>query len=192
MQQLMFTPTTIAGLILISPMYAPDDRGYMSKVFEKQIFSDNGIELAPYEELTSCSHKGVLRGLHFQTKHSQNKLVRVLYGTVYDVAVDLRKDSPTFGQWEGFYLSATNRQMLYIPKGFAHGFLSLEEGTCMNYICGAKYCPGFEDGILWNDEYLNIAWPIERVEQIQISQRDQQFQTFKQFMEQYQTCNGGC
>lgn len=184
MQRLTFIPTTITDLTLISPMIAPDDRGYMSKVFEKQVFIENGINLNPYEELTSCSHKGVLRGLHYQTKYSQDKLVRVLYGMIFDVAVDLRKDSPTFGQWEGFYLSAENRQMLYIPKGFAHGFLALEEGSCINYICGEKYCPGFENGILWNDEFLNISWPLERVEQLRISLRDQQFGSFKQLLDQ--------
>ena len=110
-----FTSTGIFGLTLIQPFCAPDDRGYLSKPFEKSIFEEHGIFLSPWEELRSYSHKGVLRGLHFQRRHSQDKLVQVLRGAVYDVAVDLRENSPTFGKWEGFELTAENRKMLYIP-----------------------------------------------------------------------------
>jgi len=177
-----FQATTIPGLTLIKPFQVSDARGYLSKSFEKSIFAANGIELSPWEELCSCSQKGVLRGLHFQNRNSQDKLVRVLYGMVYDVAVDLRKDSETFGKWEGFCLSAENRQMIYIPKGFAHGFFVLQEGSVLHYLCGGRYDPDSEDGILWNDPNLGIAWPLEPKQMPVLSQRDQNFQTFAQFL----------
>ena len=117
MSQFDFQATAIPGLTLITPFLAPDARGYLSKPFEKSVFAAHGIDLSPWEELRSCSRKGVLRGLHFQREHSQDKLVQALHGAVYDVAVDLRKGSETFGRWEGFFLSAENKRMLYIPKG---------------------------------------------------------------------------
>lgn len=175
MQQFSFSTTSIAQLMLIHPFLASDNRGYLSKSFERGIFEEHGIYLTPYEELTSCSRKGVLRGLHFQRKHSQDKLIRVLSGVVYDVAVDLRRDSSTFGQWQGFTLSAENQNMLYIPKGFAHGFLALEEETVLNYLCGEQYDPTTEDGIIWNDPALSISWPTHQVDQLFISERDQTF-----------------
>lgn len=185
MQSLSFLSTSILNLTRISPMVAPDGRGHMTKVFEKEIFQQNGIVLSPFEELTSYSHKGVLRGLHFQREYSQDKLVRILHGAVYDVAVDLRKDSPTFGQWEGFHLSAENRQMLYIPKGFAHGFLALEEGTLFSYLCGDRYDPDSDGGIVWNDPELNVQWPLGQVDRVIISEKDQRLPTFAQFRTQY-------
>lgn len=185
MQKFCFEATNILDLVLIHPFLAPDTRGYLLKSFEKEIFAQHKIDLEPFEELNSCSHKGVLRGLHFQRKYSQDKLVRVLHGAVYDVAVDLRADSPTFGKWEGFYLSAENRQMLYIPKGFAHGFLALEEDTLFSYLCGDRYDPATDGGILWNDPELNIQWPLEQVEQVIISEKDQALPTFSQFRTEY-------
>lgn len=181
MQKLFFETTNILNLVLIRPFLAPDNRGYLSKSFEKEIFAQHKIYLDPFEELNSYSHKGVLRGLHFQRKYSQDKLVRVLNGAVYDVAVDLREGSATFGQWQGFYLSAENRQMLYIPKGFAHGFLALEEGTLFSYLCGDRYDPDSDGGILWNDPDLNVQWPLEQVEKVIVSEKDQALPTFSQF-----------
>ena len=185
MQKLSFNKTKIHNLILVTPYLVPDQRGYLSKVFEKDSFIQNGICICPYEELQSYSHKGVIRGIHFQRKYSQDKLVRVLHGAVYDVAVDLRAGSPTFGKWEGFYLSAEKRQMLYIPKGFAHGFLALEEDTLFSYLCGDRYDPATDGGILWNDPELNIQWPLEQVEQVIISEKDQALPTFSQFRTEY-------
>ena len=185
MQLFSFQHGKIVDLILIQPFIAPDERGYLLKSFEKKIFAQHGIQIDPYEELTSFSHKGVLRGLHFQRKNSQDKLVRVLHGAVYDVAVDLRADSPTFGQWEGFYLSAKNKQMLYIPKGFAHGFLALEEQTTMNYLLGDQYIEGMNDGIIWNDPELDIPWPLEQIDTLLLSARDKKFLTFSQFCTQW-------
>lgn len=176
-----FQPTSLRGLTLITPLYAPDHRGSLTKAFEKSIFAAHGIDLSPSEELHSYSKKGVIRGLHFQRGQSQDKLVRALCGAVYDVAVDLRENSETFGNWEGFHLSAEDRRMLYIPKGFAHGFLALEEGSVLHYLCGGRYAPESEDGIIWSDPDLQITWPLEPGQTPVLSCRDQQFQTFAQF-----------
>lgn len=173
------------GVIQISPFYAPDDRGWFSKPFEKSIFAAHGIDLSPWEELRSFSHKGVLRGLHFQRRHSQDKLVQVLRGAVYDVAVDLREGSETFGKWESFELTAENRRMLYIPKGFAHGFLALEEDTLFSYLCGDRYDPETDGGIRWNDPQLAIDWPLDRVEKVILSEKDAALPTLEKFVEQH-------
>lgn len=180
-----FQNTTLDGLMQINPFLAPDDRGYLSKSFEKSIFADHGIDLSPWEELRSCSKKGVLRGLHLQRQHSQDKLVQVLHGAVYDVAVDLREDSETFGKWEGFYLTEENRQMLYIPKGFAHGFLALKDDTLFSYLCGDRYDPVSDGGVRWDDPQLAVQWPLERVEQVILSEKDAALPTLAEFLAQY-------
>lgn len=185
-----FAATTIEGLIAIMPFCAPDDRGYLSKPFEKSIFSTHGIHLNPWEELRSCSRKGVLRGLHFQRRHSQDKLVQVLHGAVYDVAVDLRAGSDTFGQWEGFLLTAENRQMLYIPKGFAHGFLALEDDTLFSYLCGDRYDPDSDGGVRWDDPQLAVQWPLDRVDKLIVSEKDAALPTFADFVAQYGGLSG--
>lgn len=185
MNNFCFNDTQLNDLKLITPFYASDDRGYFTKCFEKEIFSLNGIDFQPYEELRSFSKKGVVRGLHFQRKYCQDKLIQVLNGAAYDVVVDLRKESSTFGRWQGFYLTADNKNMLYVPKGFAHGFLALEDSTLFNYLCGEKYYSEFDDGIVWNDKILNIEWPIEKVDEIFISKKDSMLQTFTEFKEKY-------
>lgn len=190
MSAFQFQNTTIDGLVQILPFVAPDDRGYLSKTFEKSIFSEHGIEVAPWEELRSFSKKGVVRGLHFQREHSQDKLVQVMHGAVYDVAVDLRKGSATFGKWEGFYLSAENRQMLYIPKGFAHGFLALEEGTVFSYLCGDRYDPASDGGIRWDDPQLAVGWPLERVSKVILSEKDAFLPLFAEFQQEYGALEG--
>ena len=176
-----FQNTSISGLTLITPFLAPDDRGFFSKTFEKSIFAEHGIDLSPWEELRSCSHKGVLRGLHIQRRHSQDKLVQVLRGAVYDVAVDLREGSETFGKWEGFYLTAENWQLLYIPKGFAHGFLALEDDTLFSYLCGDRYDPESDGGIRWDDPRLAVSWPLDRVEQTILSEKDAALPTLAEY-----------
>lgn len=133
------------------------------------------------EELETSSRHGTLRGLHFQRRHSQDKLVRILSGEIYDVAVDLRPESRTFGHWQGFRLSAENRRMLYIPKEFAHGFLALSGEAVVHYLCGGQYDPDSEDGILWNDPELAIDWPLERGTVPNLSDRDRAFQSFAAF-----------
>lgn len=181
----MFNSTALDGMSLIIPMVAEDQRGYFSKVFEKKLFAENGIELSPYEELLSCSKKGTVRGLHFQRRYSQDKLVRVLSGAVFDVAVDLRKDSPTFGKWQGFYLTAENREMLYIPKGFAHGFLALEDNTLFSYLCGDRYDPESDGGIRWDDPEIGVEWPLDRVEDVIISDKDRALPSFAELRKEF-------
>lgn len=172
MSAFQFQNAELDGLVQISPFHAPDNRGYLSKPFEFEVFAAHGIQLAVAEELESKSCRDTLRGLHFQREHSQDKLVRVLYGEVFDVAVDLRPQSSTFGKWQGFYLSADNRQMLYIPKQFAHGFLVLSSEAVLHYLCGDCYDPDSETGIIWNDPQIGIEWPLERVERIILSEKD--------------------
>lgn len=167
-----FQETSIPNLLQITPLFAPDHRGFLSKTFEKSIFVEHGINIVSWEELRSCSRKGVLRGLHFQRRYSQDKLVQVLHGAAYDVAVDLRTGSETYGKWEGFYLTAENRQMLYLPKDFAHGFLVLEDDTLLSYLCGDRYDPESDGGIRWNDPQLAIHWPLEKVENVILSEKD--------------------
>ena len=191
MSAFKFQRTSISNLLQITPFLALDARGYLSKPFEKSIFAEHGIELTPWEELRSCSQRGVLRGLHFQRRHSQDKLVQVLHGVVYDVAVDLREGSATFGKWEGFYLTAENRQMLYIPKGFAHGFLALEEDTLFSYLCGDRYDPESDGGIRWNDPHLAIDWPLDRAERLIVSDKDAALPTLAEFIQVYGALKGG-
>ena len=185
MQQFSFHTTSIGQLVRIRPFVAPDQRGYLSKSFEHEIFEQHGIHLTPYEELTSLSKKGVLRGLHFQREYSQDKLVRVLRGAVFDVAVDLRAGSPTFGRWEGVYLSAENREMFYIPKGFAHGFLALEEDTLFSYLCGDRYDPASDGGVRWDDPELAVDWPLDRVSGPILTDKDRALPTLAEFRARY-------
>lgn len=181
MDPFCFQAASIEGLYLIAPLFSKDARGYFSKTFAADLFASHGIFLDPLEELESSSSQYTLRGLHFQHRNSQDKLVRVLSGEVYDVAVDLRPGSASFGRWQGFRLSSRDRHMLYIPKGFAHGFIALQEDTVMHYLCGGRYDPDSEDGILWNDPELAIPWPLELGQVPLLSQRDRGFQSFKQF-----------
>jgi len=176
-----FQKTQIEYLTLISPLFIPDSRGYLSKTFETGQFAAHGIQFNLAEELETKSCCNTLRGLHFQRRHSQDKLVRVLAGEVYDVAVDLRPKSRTFGQWRGFRLSAENRRILYIPKEFAHGFLVLSDEAVVHYLCGDQYDPDSEDGIVWNDPDLTIDWPLERGTVPNLSDRDRAFQSFAAF-----------
>ena len=185
MNSFNFINTDFEGARIIEPFYSTDNRGFFSKVYENDVFSENGINLIPYEEFFSFSKKGVIRGMHFQRKNCQDKLVQVLNGAIYDVIVDLRKNSDTYGKWQGFFLNKENRKLIYIPKGFAHGFLSLENETLVNYICGSKYDYKTDDGILWNDETIGIEWPLGKIDEIIISERDSNLQKFNQFKEKY-------
>lgn len=181
MSPFQFQDCLLLGMALIQPQFAQDQRGHLSKPFEKSIFAAHGIHFELAEELESKSSQNTLRGLHFQRRHSQDKLVRVLSGEIYDVAVDLRPDSPTFGRWQGFCLSADNRTMLYIPKQFAHGFLVLSQEAVIHYLCGERYDPESEGGILWNDLELGISWPLKPGVKPLLSQRDQGFPTFTEY-----------
>lgn len=183
--------TSLPDLRLICPFYTEDERGSFLKAFERDIYLRHGIDMRIFETFYTRSAKGTVRGLHFQRRHSQDKLVQVLRGAVYDVAVDLREGSETFGKWEGFYLTAENRQLLYIPKGFAHGFLALDEDTLFSYLCGDRYDPESDGGIRWNDPQLVINWPLERVEKVILSDKDAALPGFQAFLEQYGPLTAG-
>lgn len=152
----------ISGLMIISPNVFEDPRGYFFESYSKKAFIEAGITEEFVQSNQSLSQKGVLRGLHFQhPPHAQSKLVRVIQGSVLDVALDIRKGSPTYGQHFSIVLSAENKTMFYVPVGFAHGFLTLEDNTIFSYKCGNYYNKPAEDGILWNDSDLNIDWNVE-------------------------------
>lgn len=154
-----FTETAIDGVIVVDVKAYGDDRGCFMETYKKPDFIAGGISADFVQDNQSSSTKGVLRGLHFQIEHPQSKLVRVISGKVFDVAVDLRKDSPTYGEWEGVILSAENRRQLFIPRGFAHGFLVLSDTAEFCYKCDDVYRPNDEGGFMWNDSALDIEWP---------------------------------
>ena len=185
MRNFFFEGSNLPGLKIISPFYAEDHRGYFLKSFEKEIFSQNGIEYDIFEDFESFSIRGVIRGLHFQTNRPQAKLVRAIAGEIYDVAVDLRQDSATFGQWEGFILSDKNKKTILIPQGFAHGFLVLSETALVSYKCAGKFSRETDSGIVWNDRDLDIQWPIEGNMKVIISEKDANLQTFLQYMKTF-------
>ncbi len=165
---------------IITPFMAEDQRGYFLKSFEKDIFSQMGLNGAIQEDFESFSTQGVIRGLHFQTKNPQIKLVRAITGTIYDVIVDLRKNSPSFGKWIGVTLSGENFKSLWIPAGFAHGFQVLSENAIVNYKCIGKYEKGYDSGIKYDDRELNIDW---KNGSIIVSDRDKSLQSFCEFRE---------
>ncbi|MBP3544642.1 MAG: dTDP-4-dehydrorhamnose 3,5-epimerase, partial [Lachnospiraceae bacterium] len=150
----------IEGLCVITPTVYKDARGYSMEIYSQRDFEEEGLSVKFVQDNQSCSTKGVLRGLHFQKKYPQGKLVRALYGSVYDVAVDLRASSKSFGKWYGLVLSDENNKMFYVPEGFAHGFLVLSDVAHFSYKCTNFYHPEDEGGLLWNDEILQISWPI--------------------------------
>ncbi|GAD90061.1 dTDP-4-dehydro-6-deoxy-D-glucose 3,5-epimerase [Vibrio halioticoli NBRC 102217] len=168
--------TNIPEVKIIEPQVFGDDRGFFMETWNQKRFEEivMGNQLTPFvQDNHSKSKKGILRGLHYQTENTQGKLVRVVSGEVYDVAVDIRKDSPTFGQWVGEYLSAENKRQLWVPKGFAHGFYVTSEEAEFVYKCTDYYNPSAEHSIIWNDEKLNIDWPIIN-EMIFLSEKDGQ------------------
>ena len=167
-----FIETNIKDLYIIEPRVFGDDRGYFMEIYNRNDFVAAGLDMTFVQDNESKSKKGVLRGLHFQTKHTQGKLVRVTQGEVYDVAVDLRKDSLTYGMWEGVILSAENKRQFYVPEGFAHGFLVLSEEAVFNYKCTDFYAPEYDGGLLWNDSDIGINWPLDGIEKILLSEKD--------------------
>lgn len=155
-----FQPTTIPDVVIIEPQVFGDHRGFFMETWQERTFTEAGIALPFVQDNHSRSSQGILRGLHYQLKHPQGKLVRVISGEVFDVAVDIRKNSPTFGQWVGEILSADNRRMLWVPPGFAHGFYVMSESAEFLYKCTDFYAPAHERTILWNDPALSIDWPL--------------------------------
>lgn len=174
------TETGFPGLKILEPRVFVDPRGYFFESFNLEKLRDAGIELHFVQDNQSKSQYGVIRGLHYQINpHAQAKLIRVLQGKIYDVAVDLRKDSPTYGKWYGLELSDENKMQLLIPKGFAHGFSVLTEATIVLYKCDVVYQPQSEAGILYNDPYLNIDWKIPSGNEI-VSAKDKNLRGFKE------------
>ncbi|TDN97209.1 dTDP-4-dehydrorhamnose 3,5-epimerase [Sunxiuqinia elliptica] len=167
------TKTPIAGLLVITPKVFRDDRGYFLETFNIKKLEEAGINTSFVQDNESKSTQGVIRGLHYQLNpYAQGKLVRAIEGTVYDVAVDLRKDSPTFGQWYGVELSGENKKQFYIPRGFAHGFSVLSETAVFAYKCDAYYHPEAERGIRFDDPELNIDWKVD-VQKAVVSVKDE-------------------
>lgn len=154
-----FTPTSIPDVVIVEPRVFGDARGYFMETYKRPDFVQAGITCDFVQDNQSSSIKGVLRGLHFQLSHPQAKLVRCIKGTVFDVAVDLRKGSSTYGKWEGVVLSAENKRQFFVPRGFAHGFLVLSQEAEFVYKCDDVYRPGDEGGLMYNDEELSITWP---------------------------------
>lgn len=179
--------TGIKDLIVIEPTVFGDNRGFFMESYSKKDFAEIGMDVEFVQDNHSKSKKGVLRGLHFQTQHVQGKLVRVTAGAVLDVAVDLRKDSSTFGKHYLVELTADNKKMFYIPPGFAHGFLTLEDNTEFQYKCTDYYAPEFDSGVLWNDSDIAIDWNFEKyglsADEILLSDKDRQQQTLQEFVE---------
>ncbi|MEF9992432.1 MAG: dTDP-4-dehydrorhamnose 3,5-epimerase [Romboutsia sp.] len=175
-----FIGSSIKGLYVIEPNVFGDDRGYFMESYNRKDFEEAGLNMLFVQDNESRSKKGVLRGMHFQSKHTQGKLVRVTYGEVYDVAIDLRYDSPTLGKWEGVILSEENKRQFYIPEGFAHGFLVLSEEAVLNYKCTDYYDKEYDSGILYNDKNIGIKWPLDRVGEIILSEKDKNQFTFEE------------
>ena len=180
-----FTETSIEGVIIVDVKSYGDARGYFMETYKKSDFEKGGIGVDFVQDNQSASTKGVLRGLHFQIKHPQSKLVRVVEGEVFDVCVDLRKGSPTYGKWEGVILSAENRRQFFIPKGFAHGFLVLSDYAVFCYKCDDVYHPNDEGGLMWNDPAIGIEWPavgeqshIEGWGAVILSEKDKKYDPF--------------
>ncbi|HXV18780.1 MAG TPA: dTDP-4-dehydrorhamnose 3,5-epimerase [Candidatus Omnitrophota bacterium] len=175
-----FSKTRIPDVVVIEPVVYGDARGFFLENYRRDVFSKNGIPAEFVQDNHSLSQKGILRGLHYQAApKAQGKLVRCVRGMVFDVAVDIRKGSPTFGQWISEVLSAENKKMIYIPAGFAHGFLSLENDTEVLYKTTDFYSPEHERGIAWNDPALGILWPETGVKPV-LSEKDKKFPLLKE------------
>lgn len=173
---------SLTGIKLISPFYVEDERGSFIKIFERDIFEQWGLNAEIYENFETYSRHGVIRGLHFQTKDPQMKIVRVIRGKIRDIVVDLREDSPTFGKYIDVILSDENHFILWIPKGYAHGFEVLSEEVVTSYMCVGKYLKEYDTGIKWNDKELNIQWittnPI-------VSEKDSKLMSFSEFKKNF-------
>jgi len=180
MGKFKFMETSIEGVYIVEPTVFGDERGYFMETYHEREFKEAGIDATFVQDNQSKSKRGVLRGLHFQRTKPQGKLVRVIRGEVFDVAVDLRRDSPTYGKWEGVILSEDNKKQFYIPEGFAHGFLVLSDEAEFTYKCTEFYHADDEGGILWNDPEIGVEWPLEGLDEIILSEKDEKWKTLKE------------
>lgn len=169
----------IEGLYVVRPKVFKDSRGHFFETYQYEDFKNAGLNMVFVQDNQSSSIKGVLRGLHFQKKYSQGKLVRVISGKVYDVAVDLRTNSSTYGQYFGVILSEEEKNMFYVPQGFAHGFLVLSDRAEFVYKCTDYYHPEDEGGIIWNDKTIGIDWPITEDMEVLVSEKDKKQESFE-------------
>lgn len=179
MGKITVTPCDIEGLYVIEPTVFKDERGYFVETYNQKDMKEAGLDMVFVQDNQSMSTRGVLRGLHFQKQFPQGKLVRVVRGKVFDVAVDLRSDSKTYGKWFGVELSAENMKQFYIPEGFAHGFLVLSDEAEFCYKCTDFYHPGDEGGLAWNDPEIGVEWPLEEGVDLIISEKDQKWKGLK-------------
>ena len=179
MGKIKVTTCDIEGLYVIEPTVFKDERGYFMETYNQNDFKEAGLNMTFVQDNQSMSVKGVLRGLHFQKQYPQGKLVRAVRGTVFDVAVDLRSDSKTYGKWFGVTLSAENKKQFYIPEGFAHGFLVLSDEAEFAYKCTDFYHPGDEGGLLWSNPEIGVDWPIEPGMELIISDKDKKWSSLK-------------
>lgn len=183
MGQITVETCEIEGLKIITPQVFGDARGYFMETYHEAQFREAGIDVCFVQDNESASKGGVLRGLHFQNQYPQDKLVRVIKGAVFDVAVDLRKGSPTFGKWHGELLSEENKKQFFIPKGFAHGFYVTGDFAAFTYKCSDFYHPEDESGIAWDDPEIGIAWPFPDGELPLLSEKDKHWPSFAAYRE---------
>jgi dTDP-4-dehydrorhamnose 3,5-epimerase len=183
-QKFSFSSAEIEGVFLIKPFVVYDERGYFIKDYSTAVFNKNGLMHPLKEVFYTISKKGVIRAIHFQRDICQAKLVRCISGKIYDVVVDLRKDSATFGKWCGYWLSEENKDELYVPGNCGHGYLVLED-SIVSYKCDEDFYSEYDDGIIWNDEDIKIEWPVEMVGEIILSGKDKSLQTFRDFVNKY-------
>lgn len=179
-QKFKFEKLALDGAYLIDPFVAYDERGCFIKDYSKEVFEQQNISHDLSEVFYTYSKSGVIRAIHFQRVMQQPKLVRCVAGEVYDVIVDLRKESITFGKWLGFWLSSENKKELLVPACFGHGYLVVKEAI-VSYKCSQKFYSEYDDGIVWNDTELGIEWPLEKVEKVILSEKDKNLQTFSEF-----------
>jgi dTDP-4-dehydrorhamnose 3,5-epimerase len=173
------TQTTLPGVVIIEPQVFEDNRGFFMETYHQRRYRECGIDAMFVQDNLSHSVKGILRGLHYQLHHPQGKLVLVVHGAIFDVAVDIRRGSPSFGQWTGLHLSADNPRQIFVPEGFAHGFCVLSATADVLYKCTDFYAPGDEGGILWSDPDINIDWPITEP---LLSERDNNYPRLKDIL----------
>lgn len=187
MQKWAFEKLDLEDAYKVTPFYADDIRGGFIKDYSKEVFEQNGINYDLKEVFYTISHRGVIRAMHFQKVKQQPKLVRCVKGKVYDVIIDLRKDSPTFKQWRGFYLTGENMVELLIPAGFGHGYLVIED-SIVSYKCSEKFYGEYDSGIRYDDPDMGIEWPYEEIggkDKIINSEKDDNLQSFKEFLDNY-------
>lgn len=186
MGKFKFTKLDIEGMFTVEPTVFEDNRGYFMESYNENDFKEAGYDLTFVQDNQSKSSKGVLRGLHLQVNYPQGKLVRVIKGEVFDVGVDLRADSPTYGKWAGAILSEENKKQLYIPPKFAHGFVVLSDVAEFQYKCTEFYHGEDESGIMWDDPEIGIDWPLDGIDEIILSDKDKEWKSLRESQIRYE------